>query len=162
MVFSAVRALIPGKARFLHFLRRLGRAFLMDSRRLARDSSGQLLLETVVAISIFAMVGTAVLLGVRVAHTSTSLVENHSIAERLARNQMEYVFTQGFKNVGQSYGSINVAPNNQFSVPSGYQVTAVAQQFQVADSYQGSIDKVVVTVTLDGKSLVVLETLRAN
>ena len=113
------------------------------------------------AISIFAMVGTAVLLGVRVAHTSTSLVEDHSIAERLARNQMEYVFDQGFKAVGLTYDSINDAPS-LFSVPAGYQVTAVAQQFLVADAYQGSIEKVVVTVSLDGESVVVLETLRAN
>ena len=148
MVFSTLaQAPVPGKARFL--------------RRLARDSSGQLLLETVVAISIFAMVGTAVLLGVRVAHTSTSLVEDHSIAERLARNQMEYVFDQGFNAVGQSYVSINDGPS-LFSVPAGYQVTAVAQQFLVADAYQGSIEKVMVTVSLNGESVVVLETLRAN
>ena len=158
MIFSALaQATAPGKARGPHFL-----------RRLARDSSGQLLLETVVAISIFAMVGTAVLLGVRVAHTSTGLVEDHSIAERLARNQMEYVFDQGFEVVGQSYVSINDAPS-LFSVPAGYQVTAVAQQFLAAGDYggtilpgQGSIEKVVVTVSLDGESVVVLETLRAN
>ena len=134
----------------------------MDSRRLGRDTSGQLLLETVVAISIFSLVGTAVLLGVRVAHTSASLVEDHSIAERLARNQMEYVLSQAYKDVGQSYDSINVAPPGQFSVPAGYQITAVAQEFLVADSYQGSIEKVVVTVSLNGKVLLVLETLRAN
>lgn len=151
MVFPALaQATAPGKARGPHLL-----------RWLARDSSGQLLLETVVAISIFGLVGAAVLLGVRVAHNSTSLVENHSIAERLARNQMEYVFDQGFKAVGQSYDSINDAPS-LFSVPAGYQVTAVAQQFLVADAYQGSVEKVVVTVSLDGNSVEVLETLRAK
>ena len=121
-----------------------------------------MLLESILAISIFSLVGAAVLLGVRVAHTSASLVEDHSIAERLARNQMEYVFSQGYKVVGLTYDSINDAPGGQFSVPAGYQVTAVAQQFQAADSYQGSIEKVVVTVSLDGKSVVVIETLRAN
>ena len=151
MILSALaQATAPGKARGPRFL-----------RWLARDSSGPLLLETVVAISIFSLVGTAVLLGVRVAHTSASVVENHSIAERLARNQMEYVFDQGFKVVGQSYVSINDAPS-LFSVPAGYQITAVAQQFLTADAYQGSIEKVMVTVSLDGESVTVLETLRAN
>ena len=163
MFFSALAlAPVPGQACGPRFLRWLRRATSMDSRRLAWDSSGYMLLETVLAITIFAQVGAAVFLGVRVAHTSASLVEDHSIAERLARNQIEYVFAQGYEDVGKTYVSINVAPNNQFSVPAGYQVTAVAQQFLVADSYQGSIEKVVVTVSLNGKSVVVLETLRAN
>ena len=149
MIFSALtQTPLPGMARFL--------------RRLGRNSSGQMLLEVILAISIFGLVGASVLVGVRVAHKTASLVEDHSIAERLARNQMEYVLSQAYKDVGQSYDSINVAPNDQFSVPAGYQVTAVAQQFLADDGFQGSIEKVVVTVSLNGKSVVVLETLRAN
>ena len=159
-MFLAVSTLlgIAGTARVIRFIC----ARLIHTRRLVRDAQGNALLEVVLAITIFSVVGTAVVLGVRTAHTSASLVEDHSIAERLARNQIEYVFDQGYKVVGQSYVSINDAPPNQFSVPAGYQVTAVAQQLLTADSYQGSVERVVVTVSLNGKSVVVLETLRAN
>lgn len=124
-----------------------------------RDGSGALLLETIVAITVFAAVGLAVLLGVGAAHISGNSVEGKSIAERLARNQMEYVFTQTYQNPPTTYVSISDAADVTYIVPKGYTVGATAQEYK---SGVVSIEKVTVTVNRDSQSILVLETLRTN
>lgn len=152
---------LTGTARALGYVLRLGRASLMGPWRLARDSSGQMLIEVIVAITIFAVVGTSVLLGVSVAHRSASLVEDHSVAERLLRNQIESVFNQAYKppKLGESVAYVTLAEAEPCDSPTGYSVCAVAEQL-VTD--EGSIEKVVVTVSLNGKEVLRLETLRGN
>ena len=150
------------EATLLAWARRLWLLALLRARSLTLDSRGYLLLEAIVAVAIFGSVGTAVMLGVQTAHITGNKVEEHSLAERLARNQMEYVFTQSYLAVGQSYVSIEDAPPGLFTIPAGYAVTAVADQYVAPDSYQGSIEKVVVTVSRSGNSALVLESLRAS
>ena len=120
--------------------------------RAARDCAGGPLIETVVALSVFAMVGTAVLVGVQTIQNSGNRTEGKAVAENLARNQMEHVFNLAYKDATSTYGSIS-------SVPSGYVVTAAANQFVSGDL---DVQKVVVTVTRGGESLLVLETLRTR
>lgn len=48
-------------------------------------------METVIALVMFSSAGTAVLLGVRAAHTSSDRVSANAVAENPARNQMEYL-----------------------------------------------------------------------
>ena len=151
------------EATFLAWTHRLWLLALWRARSLTLDSRGFLLLESIVAVAIFAAVGTAVMLGVQTAHLTGNKVEEHSTAERLARNQMEYVFTQPYQAVlGQAYVSLEDAPPDQFTIPVGYGVTAVAAEYVPNDSYQGSVQKVVVTVSLAGNSILVLESLRAG
>lgn len=129
------------------------------------DSRGIALLETVVAITIMASLGTAVLMGVRAAHTSTDVVEVHSNAERLARNQMEYAFNQPYATPGGTYISIADASEMPFAVESGYAVTAQAVVYTEGDASivtDNDIEKVVVTVSRDGQDILVLQTLRIN
>ena len=52
-----------------------------------RGSRGGLLLETIVASAIFAMVGTAVLPGLGTAYTVGAETETPSVAEKIRRNQ---------------------------------------------------------------------------
>ena len=161
MLFPAIKWIVlTGPAVALAFLRRV---YWLDPRRLARDSSGQMLIEVVLAITIFAAVGTSVLLGVRVAHTSASLVENHSIAERLARNQIESVFNQAYKppNVdGTAADYVTLAEAEACGSNTGYSICATGEKLQSADGAE--LEKVVVTVNLNGREVLKLETLRGK
>ena len=68
------------------------------------ETRGNALLETVIGLTIVAALGTALLMGVRSAHSSGDLVERNSIAENLARNQMEYVFGTTTGDIGFNPG----------------------------------------------------------
>ena len=157
---------LTGTARALRFLWRPVRSFfasLMEPWRLARDSSGQMLIEVIIAITIFSVVGTSVLLGVRVAHTSSRFVENHSIAERLARNQIESVFNQAYQPPqAEPVAYDTLAEAEACGSITGYSVCAEGLELLTDDGLQGSIERVVVTVSLNGKVVLVLETLRAE
>lgn len=154
---------LAGTARVLGFLRRLSRVSLIEPWRLVRDSSGQMLIEVVLAISIFGAVGTAVVLGVRTAHISASLVEDHSIAERLARNQIESVFNQAYKPPeSQSVAYDTLSEAGACGSNTGHSICAEALEMQAADGFQGTVERVVVTVSVDGRAVLVLETLRAD
>ncbi len=120
------------------------------------------LVEMVVALAIFSSAGTAVLLGVSAAHTSSDRVNAKSVAENLARNQMEYVDSQSYVAAGGNYTSIADDLGLNLTIPPGFAVTAAAQTYLTDDGLAGSIEKVVVTVTRDGQTIWVLESLRAG
>lgn len=114
-------------------------------------SEGNLLLEAAVAVMVFGTVGSAVLIGIQTAHSSGERTETQSVAEIIARNQMEDIFNQAYKPPPASYTTI--------SVPSDYTVTAAANEY-----ISGSVDveKLVVTVGRGGRDVLALETLRAG
>ena len=125
------------------------------ARRLLRvigDRSGGPLVETVVALSVFVAVGTSVLVGVQAIQNSGGRTEGKAVAENLARNQMEHIFNLAYQDATSTYATIA-------GVPSGYAVAAVANSFVSGDL---DVQKVVVTVTRGGESLLVLETLRTR
>ncbi|MCH8988340.1 MAG: hypothetical protein IIA92_05985 [Chloroflexi bacterium] len=126
------------------------------------NSAGITLMEMVIALAMFSSAGTAVLLGVGAAHNSSSVVKASAIAENLARNQMEYVFSQSYVAPGDSYTSIADDPDLNITIPSGFAVGAAAETYVADDGFSGSIQKVVVTVTRDGQSILVLESLRSG
>ena len=117
------------------------------------------MLESIMAITIFATLGTAVAVGIRTADLSTQEVEGHSIAETLARNQMEYVFTQDYKNPGPNVQYVSIANDSDFTVDSGFIVSADAVEYITGDT---DVEKVLVTVTRDNATVLVLETLRTK
>ena len=139
--------------------------FFRDAHRrcleFSRDNRGFALLESVMAVTIFAALGTAVMVGIRTANINTEVVERQSIAEKLARNQMEYTFAQGFAGPAGSYESIENATlaNVQFTVESGYTVAVQPSEYIASDT---DIELVTVTITKDNKTVLELETLRAT
>ena len=50
-------------------------------------------IETILVVLIFSLVGGAVLRGISGTHSSGTRTENQSVAENIARNQMEYAFS---------------------------------------------------------------------
>ncbi len=105
--------------------------------------------ETVVAVLIFTLVGTAALTGLSATLNVGSKAETQAAAERLGRNQMEYLFSLDYQEPPATYPAV--------SAPPGYAVSAVAEGLVLNDP---SIEKVVVTVSRDGRAVLVLETLR--
>jgi len=126
--------------------------FQRTTRRIAMDSRGNLLLETVVAITIFALVGGAVLSGMSTALDTGSMVEGQSVAEEIARNQMESVF-----NV--SYQEPLSTPYPTIVPPARYAINLTADEYLTGDV---DIEMVVVTVSRDSENILVLETLRTR
>ena len=126
--------------------------FQKTSQRIAMDTKGNLLLETLVAITVFALVGGAVLSGMSTALNTGSIVEGQSVAEEIARNQMESVF-----NV--SYQEPLSTPYPTIVPPAGYVINITADEYLTGDV---DIEMVVVTVSRDSESILVLETLRTR
>ena len=131
-------------------------------RSAVSNSLGLTLMETVIALAMFAYAGTAVLLGVVAAHTSSDRVSASAVAENLARNQMEYVLSQTYVAAPGNYPSVGDDLSLNINIPSGFAVSAAAQTYLADDGYTGSIEKIVVTVTRDGQSILVLESLRSG
>lgn len=136
---------------------------MADRFRLAISNSlGITLMEMIIALAIFSSAGTAVLLGVSAAHISSDRVKANAVAENLARNQMEYVSSLDYVAAPGNYASVADDVTLNLSIPTGFAVTAAAQTYLADDGLSGSIEKVVVTVTRDGQSILVLEALRSG
>lgn len=120
-------------------------------RHLTRGQGGALFMETVVALALFGILGTAVLVGVQTSSMSKHDFDNQSTAENLLRNQIESVFEQGYQAPGGTYQTVDA--------PSGYTVTVEALEYEPGST---DIEAVRVTVLQDGQPVKVMETLRAN
>ena len=118
----------------------------------ALDTRGSLLLESMIAITVSAIVGGAVLSGTSTALNTGSIVEGQSVAEELARNQMESVFNESFQEPAGS-------PCATIGPPARYAVSVAADEYLSGDV---DIEMVVVTVSRDSQSIMVLETLRTR
>ena len=124
-------------------------------RVLFRDSKGSILLETVVASIIFAMVGTAVLAGLSTMYASGSLTETQSVAENLSRNQMEFVFNQPYREPQQtSYQTIS-------GVPANYSVTTTVEYASIS-SPNPEVEQIAVTTSYLGQNTLTLESIRGR
>ena len=128
-------------------------------RRIAQDDRGAALIEAVMGITILAALGVALMTGIRTANISGEVVTDKSVATKLARNQLEYVFSQPYVLPGGSYETLDQAQNVAYTVDTGYSVSADASMFIPAET---AIERVVVTVTHGAKTILVLETLRSN
>ncbi len=110
---------------------------------------GALMMEAVISVFIFTTLGVAVLVGFQTTQTVGDKAGGQSIAENVARNQMEFVFSQAYQDPPAVYPT--VAP------PAGYSVTANAVQITPGDP---TLQTVVVSVLRDGATLLNLETIR--
>ncbi len=118
-----------------------------------REDRGSLLLETVVASMVFALVGVAVLSGLSTTYRTGARVNVHSTAENVARNQMEFVFSQTYEEPGSTpYPTYSTVPANYSVSTSATEVDPLAPDTE--------IERVNVAVTYDGQVIVSLSTLR--
>lgn len=115
------------------------------------DRRGALLMEIAIAVAIFGVVGSAVLTGLSTSHMASAVTQEQSLAENIARNQMEYVFSLPYSAPTSTYPSV--------VAPSGYTVTALAEEYLLGDP---NIEKVVVTIQHSGVTVLTLESLRTD
>ncbi len=126
------------------------------TRRL-RGQTGGLLIETVVALTVFGVLGSAVLSGVQTSYLSKGKFDVQSEAENLVRNQMEKALEQPYKAWPPS-GNVYYDPVT--STPSGFTITAEALQYST--STDTKIETIRVTVTHQGQTVKVFETIRTS
>ena len=124
-------------------------------KKLATGSKGGLLLESVIVVLVFTLVGAAVLSGLSITQVAGALIEKQSAAENMGRNEMEYIMTLPYQAPPSFYPTLAVLP--------GYSVVAEAQE----ESIEGAppdpnLQKIVVTVSRDGEEVLVLESFRTN
>ncbi len=123
-------------------------------QRLLRNQRGALLLEAVVALAVFGVLGTTVLGAVQTSFIGKRLFDQQSTAENLIRNQMESVFDQVYKAPDDAEPTyLAITP------PTGYSVTAESLTYDVANT---DISTVRITVYQDGQPVKTFETQRAN
>ena len=117
---------------------------------------GSLLLETIILMSVFGLLGVAVLGAVQTSYFAKGKFDIQSTAENIARNQIDYVFEQPYvpptDEPDALYDSITVLP--------GFKVEAKALPH--GDASNPNISRIRVSVSKDGQEVKVLETLRAN
>lgn len=119
----------------------------------ARGQTGGLLIETVVALTVFGVLGSVVLSGVQTSFISKRNFDSQSVAENLVRNQMEYVLEQTYKGWPDTYSAVT-------STPAGYSIVAKAVKY--ATSTDSNISTIEVTVYHEGQPVKVFETIRTN
>ena len=116
------------------------------------NARGSIMAETIIAISILGIVGTAVAASLSTARASGTTVEEAAIAENIARNHLESVFATAYQTPPATYSALS-------GLDPGYASTAVAQEHVAGDT---RIEKIIVTVTRDGSQILVIETLRTQ
>lgn len=120
--------------------------------RIVQHQGGALLLETVMVMSVFGVLGTTVLGAVQTSFTGKNRFDDQSVAENLIRNQIEYVFEQAYVPPVGTY--LSVQPLD------GFTVTADALVYDVSST---DIETVLITVYKpDSQSYKTFETIRAN
>ena len=134
-------------------IRRIAHAAIrLSVRRLQLNGRGSMLAETMIAVTIIGVVGTAVAASLSTARNSGTIVEEATIAENIARNHMESVFAAPYLSPPVTFPALT-------GLDPGYASTAVAQEYVPGDL---RIEKIVVTVTRDGSQSLVIETLRTQ
>ena len=133
----------------------LGRAVVNRLGSVVGDSKGTILLETVIATIVFALVGTAVLAGLSTMYASWSKTEVQSVAENVARNQMEFLFSQPYREPQQTpYPTMS-------GIPANY---SVATMVEFADSVDPDpeVERITITSRYDGQDILTLQTLQGR
>lgn len=116
-----------------------------------KSQRGSFLVEAVVVLSVFSVLGLAVMRGVQTSYIGKRGFDIQSTAENLIRNQMESVFSEAYTPPGNSYTSV--------TAPSNFSVSADAVTYDIGST---NIETVRVTVSHLGQPVKVTETLRSN
>lgn len=104
------------------------------------------LVETLVAVAILGVTLVTLLAAISTGSIGVATTEERVTAENLARSQLEYAKSQSYLTAPASYATV--------TPPVGYTVSAEATSIPEGDS---SIQKITVTVTRDGDTLLTTE-----
>ena len=116
-----------------------------------RSQRGTMMVEALIAVSVFTLLGAAVLSGSSATRNASASAEQSAVAENIARNQIETILAAPYQDPPHTYSPI--------STPPGYAVTAEARELVVNDT---NIAAIIVTVTLKGEPALTLESIRTK
>jgi hypothetical protein len=139
---------------------------------LAAGRAGGLMVETVVAVSLMTLVGTALLSGLSTTHISGAKTERQSMGENIARNVMAHVFSQAYdltltNTTGSQtyYDDPNNCGNAYFpytgSLLSGYSI-CIDTEPDPNDPTNTDVQKVVVRVRFEGGQVFRLDSMKVE
>ena len=142
-------------------VKRMWRGARGRGHALVSDSRASLLVESIIATTIFVMISGTALIGVSAAQAVRGTIQRQSVAETLVRNQMEYISSLAYQTWPYTY-STSTSPSGLItSTPAGYSVSAVSTSTPQFAS-DADFAKIVVTVSFGGEELISVETLRSN
>jgi Tfp pilus assembly protein PilV len=116
------------------------RAVVVDAQ------AGVGLVETLVAVAILGVTLVTLLAAISTGSIGVATTEERVSAENLARSQLEYAKSQPYSTAPASYATV--------TPPAGYAISADAISIPEGDS---SVQKITVTVTRDGDTLLTVE-----
>jgi Tfp pilus assembly protein PilV len=120
-------------------------------RKFLLSDSGMGLIDVLVALAIMATAATAFVAAIGTGAMATRDVKEDTIAQSLARSQLEYVKDLPFDADAISYPSIDT--------PDGYSISADVSSIPGADL---NIQMVTITVSQSGETLLVVEEYKHN
>jgi hypothetical protein len=125
--------------------------WILDRLKLAiaQDQRGAFLAETLAAVSVFTLLGTAVMTTVSATGAASESIRVSATADTLASNQIQEILSNPY--VDPPFTFTTITP------PTGYSLTAVAEQYILGDT---NIANIIVTVRYKTDVAATLETLR--
>jgi type II secretory pathway pseudopilin PulG len=124
-----------------------GKKHVTQERRRGRSEEGVGLVETLIAVGIVGLTLTVLVAAISTGSLAVSKTDERVAAENIARSQLEYTKSRTYLTPPASYPTITPSPG-------GYSVTVDAVAIPDTDS---GIEKITVTVSRDGKTLLTVE-----
>jgi type II secretory pathway pseudopilin PulG len=109
------------------------------------------LVETLIAVAILGLTLTVLLAALSTGSMAVSRADERAVAENLARSQLEYTKSQAYVLLPAVYATV--------TPPAGYAVAVDATAVPGADT---AIEKITVSVSRDGRSLLSVEDFKVN
>ena len=123
------------------------------ARRAVSSERGVGLVETLIAVAILSLTLTVLLSAVSTGSLAVSRADERAVAENLARSQLEYTKSQTYMSPPAVYAIV--------TPPAGYTV-AVAAAAISTPSTNAAIEKITVSVSRGGRSLLSVEDFKVN
>ena len=117
-----------------------------------QDQRGIMLIEAVMAVAILGIALIPILSALSTTTRASQKVVMRFEVENMASSQMEYTKAQPFVTAPTTYETFG-------TIPTAYTVVTEAV---VLDGYDGNIQKIVVTVSYEGRIVRVLEDIKVN
>ncbi|MGD0766128.1 MAG: hypothetical protein ABR978_07460 [Dehalococcoidia bacterium] len=108
-------------------------------------------METLIAVAILGLTLTVLLAALSTGSMAVSRADERAVAENLARSQLEYTKSQAYVLLPAVYATV--------TPPAGYAVAVDATAVPGADT---AIEKITVSVSRDGRSLLSVEDFKVN
>jgi prepilin-type N-terminal cleavage/methylation domain-containing protein len=124
---------------------------LAQLRRAIQRQDGMGLVEVLVAVAILSVTLVVLVAAISTGSVGVRTTEDRVTAENLARSQLEYTKSQTYVSVPTSYATV--------TPPAGYAVSVDAASIPSTDD---SIQKITVTVTREGETLLTVEDFKVD